>query len=180
MARTGDADVDDNQPGDDEFRQLFTNTYSPLVAYARRRTSSSGEADDIVSEVYATAWRRRHELDPARAPLPWLYGIAGNVVRNQWRSSARRLKLAERLDAQPQPTSKPVDASHEVRAALAQLPFDDQELLRLVAWEGLSHGEVATVLGCSTNAIGIRMHRARQRLSELLEPTTDATQGLPR
>jgi RNA polymerase sigma-70 factor (ECF subfamily) len=51
-----------------------------------------------------------------------------------------------------------------LRAALQRLSFDDQEVLRLVAWEGLSHAEVAQVLQCSTNAVGIRVHRARQRL----------------
>jgi RNA polymerase sigma-70 factor, ECF subfamily len=55
-----------------------------------------------------------------------------------------------------------------VVAALARLPSAEQELLRLVAWEGLSHREVAAVLGCSENAAAIRLHRARRHLEAVL------------
>ncbi len=160
--------------GDDEgaFRQLFTDTYPALVAYARRRCIDVSEADDIVSEVYATAWRRRADRDAEALALPWLYGIATNVMRNQWRASSRRLQLVERLEAQParEPSGDPGDREgEELRSALERLSFDDQEVLRLVAWEGLSHREVAAVLSCSTNAVGVRIHRARQRLEQELQ-----------
>jgi RNA polymerase sigma-70 factor (ECF subfamily) len=153
------------------FRDLFNSTYQALVAYARRRSIDVGEADDIVSEVYAIAWRRRADLAPDSPSLPWLYGIAANVMRNQWRASTRRLQLVERLEAEPQPgpSGDPADrAGAEIRSALERLSFDDQEVLRLVAWEGLSHEAVGHVLGCTTNAVGIRIHRARQRLEKEL------------
>ncbi len=159
---------------DDEtwFRQLFAEAYGPLVAYTRRRTSDWSEADDIVSEVFTIAWRRRDERRTDRPSLPWLYGIAANVARNHWRSSGRRLRLVDHLEAQPrsQETQDPAEQSaSSLRHALGQLSFDDQEVLRLVAWEGLGHAEVAEVLDCSTNAVGIRVHRARQRLQQQLD-----------
>lgn len=160
----------------DDFRQLFDLSYQPLVAYARRRVESPSDADDLVAEVYAIAWRRRHEIDGAVTPLPWLYGIAGNVLRNQRRSTRRRLQLADRLQAEPEPPSghDPAERSGaDLRAALSQLTFDDQEVLRLVAWEGLSHGQVGQILGCTANAAGIRLHRARQRLADALDPPVD-------
>lgn len=178
------------------FRRLFGQTYPSIVAYARRRVAPD-QVDDVVSEVFATAWRRRREFDPARLPtdaagatidpdraaLPWLYGMAANVVRNLRRADGRHLRLVERIEAQP-PTDlgpDPADeAGGDLRAALDRLSFDDQEVLRLVAWEGLSHAEAGHVLDCSTNAVGIRIHRARQRLEvELdrlanpLDPTAD-------
>ena len=78
-----------------DFRQLFELSYQPLVAYARRRSATDADADDLVGEVYATAWRRRDQLDNTVSPLPWLYGIAGNVLRNQRRSTVRRLRLVD-------------------------------------------------------------------------------------
>lgn len=163
-----------SDPTDEEaaFRQLFADTYSALVAYARRRCVDVSEAEDIVSEVYATAWRRRADRDLDVSGLPWLYGIAANVMRNQWRAGSRRLRLVEHLEAQPrpEPTGDPADReSQGLRSALERLSFDDQEVLRLVAWEGLSHRDVGEVLGCSTNAVGVRIHRARQRLEEELQ-----------
>ena len=154
------------------FRQLFVDAYRPLVAYARRRSASWGDADDIVSEVFTVAWRRRAERDPDRAAMPWLYGIAANVARNHWRSTDRRQRLQQHLEAQPgaAPFDDPADrAGSEVRAALERLSFDDREILRLAAWEGLTHAEIGAVLGCSTNAVGIRSHRARLRLKAQLE-----------
>ncbi|MEM7324428.1 MAG: RNA polymerase sigma factor [Actinomycetota bacterium] len=156
------------------FRALFESTYPKLVAYARRRSFDRGSVDDVVSEVYATAWRRRADLDDRRDPLPWLYGIAANVLRNQWRADSRRLQLVDQLEAQPvaaaapDPAAAADDGSAAIREALGRLTFDDQEVLRLVAWEGLSHAEVGEVLECSTNAVGIRIHRARLRLEEQL------------
>lgn len=162
------------------FRDLFNSTYRNLVAYARRRSIDVGEADDIVSEVYAIAWRRRNDLLRDSPSLPWLYGIAGNVMRNQWRASSRRLQLVERLEAQPQPqpAGDPAEQSgSDLRSALEELSFDDQEILRLVAWEGLGHAEVAQVLGITTNAVGIRIHRARQRLEKELQARSQRRGG---
>ena len=151
------------------FRHLFEATYRDLVAYARRRVPDDTEAHDIVSEVFTTAWRRRAELATSSTPLPWLYGVASNMVRNQRRASKRRLRLAERLEAQPEPTASNDPAERpgaEIRSALGRLSFDDQEVLRLVAWEGLSHAEAGQVLSCSPNAAAIRLHRARRRLEQ--------------
>ncbi len=161
----------------DGFALLFQATYRPLVAYARRRTPSPADADDLVAEVYATAWRRRHELQADRSPLPWLYAVAGNLVRNARRAEGRRLRLVDKLAVEPTPTAGagPLGADPaerpgaDLRAALAGLSFDDQELLRLIAWEGLTHAEVGQVLGCSANAVAIRAHRARQRLADQLK-----------
>lgn len=176
--------VDDqiDEASDDEawFRELFDASYTPLVAYARRRVLDLGEADDVVSEAFAIAWRRRHERDRSVSALPWLYGIASNVTRNQTRSRGRQLRLVERLGAQPRPAGVGDPAERpgaDLRQALGGLSFDDQELLRLVAWEGLTHAEVGTALGISTNAVGIRMHRARERLRQRLDAGADTDAG---
>lgn len=184
--RPAEADLALVPPASDDsfrtrFEAIFAETYPALVAYARRRSANTADADDVVAEVFATAWRRRYDLEAVDnstelAPLPWLYGIAANVVRNSRRAGGRRLRLVERLRSQPSSVSTVAGSataggssvadqpSAEVRSALDRLSFDDQEVLRLVAWEGLSHAEAGQALGCSANAVGIRMHRARQRL----------------
>ena len=155
------------------FRRLFETGYGPLVAYARRRTADVAAADDVVAETFATAWRRRADLRPDAPPLPWLYGIAANVLRNQWRSEGRRLRLADRLQHDPlTPSTSALDIEFpdpELHAALDRLSFDDREILRLANWEELTHAEIAEVLSISVNAVGIRLHRARKRLRHELE-----------
>jgi RNA polymerase sigma-70 factor (ECF subfamily) len=100
--------MSDEPPGPidspDAFRELFAATYGPIVAYARRRVSPD-QVDDVVSEVYTTAWRRRADAHPGTLPdataLPWLYGIAANSIRNLRRSDGRHLRLVEKIEAQP-------------------------------------------------------------------------------
>lgn len=166
-----DASVDAIDDG--QFAELFRSAYRPLVAYARRRTADAAAADDVVAETFAIAWRRRSERDAQRAALPWLYGIAANVVRNHWRRDRRHLQLVDRLESEPMSDGvgpvPGVDGDPDLHTALSQLSFDDQEVLRLITWEELSHAEAADALGCSVNAVGIRLHRARQRLRDELE-----------
>ncbi|MGL4174104.1 MAG: RNA polymerase sigma factor [Actinomycetota bacterium] len=62
-----------------------------------------------------------------------------------------------------------------VRQVLATLRPDDQEILRLLTWEELSHAEAAVVLDCSVNAVAIRASRARQRFARALHTAPSAT-----
>ena len=151
------------------FRGVFTSTFPELVRYTRRRVAAA-DVDDVVSEVYLVAWRRWDGRPEHDRPLPWLYGIAANVVRNRTRADRRRVRLTERVarHTPPQSVAGPELVDSPLADALAELSFDDQELLRLLAWERLSHAEIATALGCSVNAVGIRAHRAKQRLAERL------------
>lgn len=148
---------------------LFEAHFEPLLAYARRRTPQLSDAEDLVAETFSVAWRRLDRLPQAREQqLPWLYGVARHLLANQRRGVARRLRLMERLRSTfiAPPGRDPVP---EVVAAVAALPERDQELLRLIAWEGLTHAEVALVLGISPNAVAIRVHRARERLRRSLK-----------
>lgn len=148
---------------------LFEAHFEPLLAYARRRTPQLSDAEDLVAETFSVAWRRLDRLPQAREQqLPWLYGVARHLLANQRRGVARRLRLMERLRSTfiAPPARDPVP---EVVAAVAALPERDQELLRLIAWEGLTHAEVALVLGISPNAVAIRLHRARERLRRSLK-----------
>ena len=172
------------------FRTVFTNSYPRLLAYARRRASPA-VADDVVAETFLVAWRRRSEVMAMNDPLPWLYAVAGNQLRTANRSADRQHRLAARVAAEPTasviPTepatpgadeiSDPDDNVDRLHEALAGLSFDDQEVLRLVTWEELSHRETAAVLECSVDAVAQRVHRARQRLARALADLR--TTGLP-
>lgn len=159
--------------GDPEatFTALFDAHFDAVLAYARRRTAQLSDAEDLVAETFTVAWRRLDRL-PEREEdrLPWLYGVARRVLANQRRGILRRLRLVDRLRAAIGPPS-PTSAA-DLASALASLPERDQEVLRLVAWEGLSHADAGVVLGISPNAVAIRVHRARQRLQR-------AVKGLP-
>ena len=161
---------------DEWLTDLFGRHSRAVLAYARRRLDSAEDAEDVVVEVFATAWRRR-EVVPDEA-LPWLYATAGNVIAHVIRSDSRRTRLGAKLAtvrplpmSEADPAQQVVDATaaHDVvSAALDDLSESDAELLRLWAWEQLEPAEIAEVLGCSPGTARTRMHRARARLREAL------------
>jgi RNA polymerase sigma-70 factor (ECF subfamily) len=152
------------------FDQLYRAHHGAVLAYARRRVD---DADDVVAEVFAVAWRSR--ADVPDEPLPWLLRTAANHVLHSRRSSSRRSRLWSRAVGQSGPAPDHADAvarQHDARAtiiqALAGLAPADQEILRLTAWEELTPDEVAVVLSCSPGTARVRLHRARRRLESAL------------
>lgn len=145
-----------------DFRALFEAHYGQVLAYARRRLSEPADADDIVAETFTVAWRRFHEMP--EEPLPWLYGVARRVLANQRRGRTRWLNLIDRLRREPADIETPAHTVEPVRIALARLKPADQELLRLSAWEELTHAQIGQVLGITANAAAIRVHRAKKQL----------------
>lgn len=155
------------------FDALFEECHRPLLAYAARRCPTMADAEDVVAEAFVVAWRRLDDMPSGPDALPWLYGVARRTLANQRRGLLRRARLTARLeqDAVASATTAgptPSPAGEAALAALARLKPSDQEILRLVAWEELTHAEIATVLGISVNAVAIRLHRARTRFEAAL------------
>ena len=154
----------------ERFEDLFEACHRPLLAYAARRCPTLTDAEDVVADVFVIAWRRLDHVPGGDEALLWLYGVARRTIANQRRGLSRRRRLQDRLEttfdqsaassAAPTPT-----ADDFALEALAHLSASDQELLRLVAWEELTHAEIGQVLGISVNAVAIRLHRARARFS---------------
>lgn len=152
---------------EERFRSLFHAHYSAVVAYTVRRLGRT-DGQDAAAEVFAVAWRRMHRVPSEPEALPWLYGVARNVVRNTERSRRRRERLASRAASVAVSNPTPTERNHEVLGALERLRAIDREILLLSAWEGLEPAEIAPVLGISAGTASVRLHRARQRLAELL------------
>jgi RNA polymerase sigma-70 factor, ECF subfamily len=148
------------------FEDLHRRAFRPLSAYALRRASPE-DAADVVGETLLVAWRRLDDVPAPPDDVPWLYGVARNVLANQRRATRRRSAAVDRLTAELR-TARREGPDASLADALRRLPEDQQELLRLVAWEGLQPRELAVVLGCTANAAAIRLHRARAALRQAL------------
>lgn len=156
------------------FEKVFSEHQRAVLSYAMRRTASTADAEDVASETFAICWRRLESV-PVDEPLPWLYGVARRVLANQRRGRGRRERLLAVLKSPDVATPVQLGDDRETPAfrALATLSASDQELLRLVAWEGLGPTEIARVLGITTNAVSIRLHRARARFAETLKKSAE-------
>lgn len=152
------------------FEAIAEEVFEPLQRYLRRRAEHS-DAQDALSDVLLTVWRRIDEL-PNGPILPWCYGVARKTLANQRRSQRRYLQLVERIESEPSTTSEPDPADAgpdpELSGALERLSEDDREVLRLWAWEQLEPREIAPALGISVNAATLRLSRARARLAGYL------------
>ena len=157
-------------PDDREFDALFEAHYQDLRRYVMRRIEDGGGAEDVLAETFAIAWRRRDRMpEPA---IPWLFGICHKVIANRRRSAKRRARLFTRLagtrvDLGRDPADVLAERS-DIARAFSELSDSQREVLRLVAWEGLSAADAAAVLGCSPAAFRVRLHRARSELAKRL------------
>lgn len=154
-------------PTEQDRRQRFNaaaaQLLEPLQRFIRRRAGAH-LADDVLSDTLLALWRRLDDIEPGQELL-WAYGTARRSLANQRRGERRRIRLAERLQAQPLSVAAGADSDPELETALGRMSSPDLEVLRLWAWERLEPREIAVVLGISANAAGVRLHRARTRLA---------------
>jgi RNA polymerase sigma factor (sigma-70 family) len=150
-----------------QFERVYQDCYAAVQRYAARRVAPEA-VQDVIADTFVTAWRRYGELDGE--PLPWLLGIARRTAANHRRGGARREALHERLSGEQRLSAEARLGSGDAHlaAALATLADRDREALMLVAWDGLEHRVAATVMGCSTGAFTVRVHRARRKLERAL------------
>lgn len=155
-----------------EFGFLYDRYVDRIYAYALRRTGDQNLAKDVTSVTFEKAL---HGLQRYRwrgvSIGAWLYRIARNEISANYRKQRRLvtlpLHLSSAMNVEEMIQSRDqVDGLH---AALARIPARDQELLALRFFEDLSSPEVAEVLGCSTNNVYVRLHRALKRLRKELE-----------
>ena len=159
------------------LRALFEAHVVAVRRYAQHRGVRGADADDLVAEVFVVAWRRLDDV-PTDDARPWLLAVARNVGRNQARSARRYAATLAALPppATAPPPAEPDDDGPRLRRALAGLSADEQELLRLVAWDGLTPKQAAAVLGEPDGTVRARLHRARRHLTERLVEEADAGQ----
>lgn len=160
-----------------QFEAMFAELYPVVLGYAARRTQWH-VAEDVAAQVFLVAWHRLDVVpDDDEHRKAWILVVARNVLANSQRARLRSARLDVRLRAGlaagiPVVELDPADVVAErlvAGTAMRRLGPRDQEILQLAAWDGLDLDGLATVLGCSTGAAAMRLHRARTRLERLLQ-----------
>lgn len=157
------------------FEAMYSSHVRDVLAYCLRRTAHA-EAHDATAEVFAVAWRRMTDVPADPETLPWLFGVAANVLKNQGRSSRRARNLAGKIGShavefQPGPETQLVRRAEyeEVHRAIDSLKPKYRDVLKLVEWEELPRQQVAEMLSVSRATIDQRIHRAYQQLERKLK-----------
>src|SRR4051812_25973618 len=168
------------------FGELFEQHANAIYNYCFRRIGDWATAEDLLSVVFLEAWRRRDKELPADKVLPWLYGIATNVIRHQRRSERRFAAAMSRLSA-PENDPDFADAAddrldyerqaQEAIGLLEVLPTHERDVFVLCVGMELSYDDAALALGVPVGTVRSRLSRARMRLRELdaqSRPNTDS------
>ncbi len=164
----------------DHFDRLYRRYGDQIFWFSLRRTGDRTTADEIRSSVFYEAWRRRQDVDlTTRAALPWLYGVAVNVIRNHLRSTRRREAAFRRLpppltedDLADEATDR-VYASDRARTIVDlvnRLPPGERDVVVLCLVGDLTYTGAARELGLPVGTVRSRLSRARARLVALGSP----------
>lgn len=162
------------------FSRLLERYRDPVFRLVRHHLGDDAEALDITQESFIAAFAALRRYDPARPFKSWILRIALNKCRDwgrrrkvrQFFTWARPLEDAYDVADSAQDPEAALASTNEVariRTALANLPASLKDPLILCTMEGHSQDEAAALLGISRKAVEVRIYRARQKLSELLE-----------
>jgi RNA polymerase sigma-70 factor (ECF subfamily) len=156
---------------------MFDRYARDLLRYCAQRVGSD-LAEDAVAETFLVAYEQRDRFDPKRgALLPWLYGIATNVLRRHRRVELRHLRTLARATGEPEdPQSEQrnverLDAAQQVARvsrALAALPRRQRDVLLLFAVAELEYAEIAAALSIPLGSVQSALHRARTKIRAAL------------
>ena len=148
----------------DDFEALLNAQRASVERYVRFRLDSGPEADDILQEIYLTAYQKFSQLSDQRAFRAWLISIARNKCNDYFRAMSARLEIP--IDAL---TEKELSASryglseaYAVRETLERLGDKDKQILYLYFWKELPQAEIARRLNIPVGTVKSRLHTAKQ------------------
>lgn len=160
------------------FGEIFDRHAKTLFRYLARRTGPQ-VAGDLLSDTFLAAFeaRGRYDADFPTA-LPWLYGIASNVLRKHFRRRDGEHRMLDRLATPSAPEDEAdsvadaIDARrrvHSMANLLEELPAGERDVLALRAREALTYEEIAIALDIPVGTVRSRLHRTRRQLRAALE-----------
>jgi RNA polymerase sigma-70 factor (ECF subfamily) len=163
------------------FAGVFDRHYSAIHRFLSGRVGRD-LADDLSSETFAVAFRRRATYDRLREDArPWLFGIAANLLRDHRRSEERRLRAYSRAApeiADSEDGAPKLDGPLAV--ALLSLSVEERNLILLFAWAELSYEQLAEALSLPVGTVRSRLSRTREKLrARLALPETAVVGGEP-
>jgi len=159
----------------DAFAVIFDRHATAVHRFLARRVGRQ-LADDLTGQTMLVAFDRRRQFDlNQHNALPWLYGIATNLIHRHTRTEARQHRALAKAAADTTLEShdelvaaRVTAAAQPLGRALARLPAAERDIVLLVAWEGLSYEEIALALDIPIGTVRSRLHRARTKLRRAL------------
>jgi RNA polymerase sigma factor (sigma-70 family) len=162
------------------FKPIFDRHFAAVHKYLHRRAGRE-LADELAAETFALAFERRASCRASASALPWLYGIATNLLRRRRRAERRQLRAygrsgVDRWTTYEDEAAARVDGSSldaRLAGALAAMRPRERDALLLYALADLSYEEIALALDVPVGTVRTWLHRARQTAQRELAAETD-------
>lgn len=170
------------QAGDrDAFRALYQDLYDPVCRFVGRRVRRREDVEDLVGRVFHKLLEHLGDIDLRKGSVRmYVLATARNAVIDFVRARREGTPLDDVAPILADDRGTALDSLVQaervraLRAAVAALPEDAQEVLALRYGDGLKHAEIAALLGQSTDAVKQRLSRAQRSLREMLLRKTRA------
>jgi len=165
----------------EKLGRLFERHHKYLYNFFLRSLGDRVTSEDLVQEVFLRILNYRHTYRPDGEFLPWLFAIARNARIDHYRNQDKIVVYSEAVSKHATDASDPEsDASHQgdvaiLQQALAQLTPEKREALILSRFQDLRYQDIGKILGCSVNAVKVRVFRALQDLRENFYALTGET-----
>ena len=165
----------------DEFEKLLADVSSGVERFVRYRLPSQTDADDVLQEVYLSAYRSFSGLKNKDAFKPWIISIARNKCNDYFRARAAQMEISiEELSQQELSTGRlGLSVVHTVRETLDRLGDKDKQILYLYFWKELPQTEIATLLDIPVGTVKSRLHTAKQHFKSKYPYQTQKPKGEP-
>jgi RNA polymerase sigma factor (sigma-70 family) len=163
------------------FELIFERHFGSVHRYLHRRAGRD-LADELAGETFVLAFERRASCRASGSVLPWLYGIATNVLHRSWRAERRQLRAYGRSGVdqwavyEDEAAARLDGSAFDARLAraLAAMRPQERDALLLYALADLSYEEIAFALDVPVGTVRSWLHRARLTGRRVLAPDTEA------
>ena len=166
-----------------QFESLVRSNYEALYRAAYRFTRSESDAEDLVQETFARAYRNVERVVGLENPRTWLLCVARRLFidqtrRHDWQKLDSLEDTPEREISSSEPGPAEITeaemVARRVQASWRKLGKEERSMLALHDIEGYSLSELQEITGLKIGTIKSRLHRARVKLGRLLQSQTEA------
>ena len=166
----------------ERFGALVKEHQTFLYRFVLRNIGNPSDAEDIAQQAFVEAYKAMATFRGESKMSTWLYGIAMNLVRNYLNRAPHRVREYESDDVLeglpdaadgPEALAERAQAMRRLSAQIAELSPELQQILMLVAVDGLSYDEAAVMLEIPVGTVRSRLFRAREAIKERLPDLQD-------
>ncbi|MCC9606129.1 RNA polymerase sigma factor [Blastopirellula sp. JC732] len=162
----------------DAFSLLMRRYANPILTFLRRMTQDHHRAEELFQEVFLAIWTSRTKYIYPRTVRPWVFGIAMNKCRQEFRKRGDPLVVADSyhadgaLETGPPPDEGAIATENAalVETALLRLPLQQRMVVSLRLWNSLSYAEIAEIIGCGESTARSNMYHGLNAMRDYLEP----------